>query len=310
MPEFFRIETVADGVHAAIVRPGAGAWGNAAIVDLGDRTLVFDTFYTPAAAEALRAEAEARTGKPVTLVVNSHEHPDHVHGNQVFTDALVVSASRTREVMAQRRPAFLKMARASSDAFMRELEGQRDAATDPALRQEAEALLGEVRALLAALDVLTVRLPDVTFQERLTIRGTARTAELISWGGGHSPSDAFLYLPDDRVLLSGDLVQVGFHPAWVHGDPDTWDRILERMLAELDIDAVVPGHGEVGDAEDVAKVRRYIDDMRALSERAALDGISPAEVACPEPYRGWQAPSVFQQNLQALLERRSRDRTG
>jgi cyclase len=72
MSQYFQIEQVADGVHAAIVTPGTGAWGNAGIIDLGGRTVVFDTFATPRAAADLRAAAEELTGQPVTLVINSH----------------------------------------------------------------------------------------------------------------------------------------------------------------------------------------------------------------------------------------------
>src|SRR5690242_20443520 len=88
--KYFRLEHVAEGVYAAITVPGTGAWGNAGIVDLGDATLVVDTFLTPAAARDLRSAAEALTGHRVAYVVNTHYHMDHIHGNQVFTDALVI----------------------------------------------------------------------------------------------------------------------------------------------------------------------------------------------------------------------------
>lgn len=55
MSQYFRIEQVADGAYAAIITPGTGAWGNAGIIDLGDRNVVFDTFATPAAANGMRS---------------------------------------------------------------------------------------------------------------------------------------------------------------------------------------------------------------------------------------------------------------
>jgi len=80
----FRLQQLAEGVYAAIHREGGGAIGNAGIVDLGDRTLVYDTFIAPQPAEDLRAAAEALTGRPVDTVINSHWHSDHMWGNQVF----------------------------------------------------------------------------------------------------------------------------------------------------------------------------------------------------------------------------------
>jgi cyclase len=70
------------GVHAAIAKPDRLAVGNAAIVDLGDETLVVDTHISYAAARELRQAAEEATGRPASLVFNTHWHGDHVLGNE------------------------------------------------------------------------------------------------------------------------------------------------------------------------------------------------------------------------------------
>jgi glyoxylase-like metal-dependent hydrolase (beta-lactamase superfamily II) len=90
---YFHIEQLADGVYAALVREGSGALGNAGIIDLGDETVLFDTMLTPGAAFDLRAAAEQLTRHRIRYVVNSHWHRDHVYGNQVFTDADIISDS-------------------------------------------------------------------------------------------------------------------------------------------------------------------------------------------------------------------------
>lgn len=96
----FRIQQLADGVWAAIRVDGGAAIGNAGIVDLGDRTLVFDTFFTPQAAEDLRTAAEARTGRPVRAVINSHFHNDRMWGNQVFgSDTDIISTVETHRLI-------------------------------------------------------------------------------------------------------------------------------------------------------------------------------------------------------------------
>ncbi|GCE23698.1 MBL fold metallo-hydrolase [Dictyobacter kobayashii] len=96
---YFQLEQVAEGIYAAIVKEGAGAWGNAGIVDLGGQTLVFDTFNTPQAAQNLRAIAEQITGHAVTYVVNSHHHSDHISGNQVFEGATIFATDTTFDLM-------------------------------------------------------------------------------------------------------------------------------------------------------------------------------------------------------------------
>ena len=81
--EDLALHELADGVWAAIAQPTGLAMSNSGIVDLGDRTLVFDTTISPRSASDLRAAAEYLTGRPVAGVLNSHWHRDHVFGNAV-----------------------------------------------------------------------------------------------------------------------------------------------------------------------------------------------------------------------------------
>lgn len=81
----FTLSQVADGVWSAVSPPfEMPTVSNAGIVDLGDRTVVFDSFMTVEAATALAETAEELTGRPPDLLVNSHHHSDHVGGNAVF----------------------------------------------------------------------------------------------------------------------------------------------------------------------------------------------------------------------------------
>ena len=97
----FQLQIVANGVYATIAREGGAAIGNAGIVDLGDRTLVFDTFLTPQAAVDLHAAALEVTGRVPQLVINSHYHNDHIWGNQIFVpEAQILSSTGTRRLIA------------------------------------------------------------------------------------------------------------------------------------------------------------------------------------------------------------------
>src|SRR6187549_2075939 len=80
----FTIVRVADGIYAAIAKPGGLASGNAGFVVGDNGVLVFDTFFTPQAIEDLLAVIESETHKPVKFAVNSHYHLDHTGGNQVL----------------------------------------------------------------------------------------------------------------------------------------------------------------------------------------------------------------------------------
>src|SRR5438105_14762538 len=82
----FQLVKVADGVYAAIAKPGGLASGNAGFVIGNDSVLVFDTFLTPVAIEELISEIQTLTKLPIEYAVNSHYHLDHTGGNQVLVE--------------------------------------------------------------------------------------------------------------------------------------------------------------------------------------------------------------------------------
>jgi cyclase len=233
-----------NGVHAAIAKPDRGAIGNAAVVDLGEETLVIDTHVSPAAARELRAAAEELGGRPVSWVVNTHWHGDHVLGNSEFANVTIVSTTRTRELIATVGAERLK---AQNESLEHELQAELErlrAAADV----EGVALLEEQAP---ELRTVTHRLPDETFEE-----DWARSdAQALTFGGGHTESDAFVLVR--RVLVAGDLVVVGMQPWAGHGDPGAWAAILDRLL-ELDWETCVPGHGPVSGREVIAPLRDYL----------------------------------------------------
>lgn len=301
----FALEPLASGVYAAIAREAGGAMSNAGIVDLGDRALVFDTFMTPQAAADLRAAAETLTGRRVAYVVNSHWHDDHVRGNQAFADAEIVATSGTSLLMAARGPQNIAKYRDQAPAHVASLREQYAQATDERERARLALEISEGEEILASLPTLELRLPDHTFTDRLVVRGPARTAELLTYGGGHTESDAFLWLPEERILFAGDLVVHLTHPLLVWGDPDAWPGILDR-LAALDPAIVVPGHGPVGDSTGIAAVRAYLADTKRLADtllRAGNTPDEPAQAPVPDAYAAWEgSDEIFLLNLRFLVD--------
>jgi glyoxylase-like metal-dependent hydrolase (beta-lactamase superfamily II) len=300
---YFHLEQLADGVWAAIVERGTGAWGNAGIVALGERTLVFDTFLTPVAARDLRAAAEVLTGQSVAYIVNSHYHMDHIHGNAVFDDATIITTGKTRERIANRGAEILARMREQPDDLA-SLDAEIASAATLGLADDLRVRQGDYRALYAALPELTLRLPDITFERRLSLHGSARTAEVLSYGGGHTSSDAFLYLPAERIAFLGDLLGVRMHPSFGQADLEQWDEILERIEA-LDIQTVVPGHGPVGTLTDVAALREYLGDMEMLVDEAIVRGETAEQItALPPPgaYASWDARTIYTDNLRHLYD--------
>ena len=266
------LEQVGPGAWAAVALPDRGAVGNAGLVDLGGEALVFDTHFTPGAARDLRAAAEERIG-PVRTVANSHWHGDHVRGNATFDGATILATTRTRELMATR-----------GEERLRELKqtGLPEAAQDlrdRGLTEELELLEEFAREL----PNLEQRLPDETWEER---RELGR-AVLLTWGGGHSDSDAVLWLPEERIVYAADLAFVDSQPWAGDGDPRHWLTILDR-IEELGPETVVPGHGPVAGAGALEPLREYL--------QALADG----RETMPESFAELEHQGMWERNRAAL----------
>jgi cyclase len=129
----FRLERLADGIWAAIHIDGGWAQSNAGIIDLGDRTLVFDTFINPEAATDLRAVALELTGRPAVTVINSHSHNDHMWGNQAFPpETDIISTTKTRELITAEWEEEYEWCREHSAQRLEQLQARLHEETDEA----------------------------------------------------------------------------------------------------------------------------------------------------------------------------------
>lgn len=303
----YTIEPLTDGVFAALAKHGGLAGSNAGIVDLGDQTLVFDTSVSPQAAAELVIHAERLTGRPPALVVNSHWHADHVLGNRVMPDtATIISTRETRRLIEARIPAWIEGRRERLPYTVQDLEAQLRTATEPDQRKELNEALSFFRTALDDLPLLGVRLPSLTFERCMALHGPARGAEIHTFGGGHTASDAVLWLPEEEVLFSGDLLFNDLHPWLGDGDPDEWLRILDAISALRPTpQIVVPGHGAVTTPDAFAKMRRYIPAIRKVAAEIAARG-GTAETAAhtdiPAAFASWGGQETFANNMRWLFE--------
>lgn len=296
--QYITIQQLAAGVWAAL----AGV--NCGIVDLGDRTLVFDTGLTVVAARELRAAAELLTGHPVSYVINSHVHPDHVQGNSVFADdATIIASTVTYAAMRDKGLHWMETMAGETRDHIRTAEERMALTTDEAQRQayaKARAFWQQLQAHYPT--PADYRLPHLTFDGPLTFHGSHRSATLMTFGGGHSPCDAVLHLPAERILFCGDLVVSGGAPTLNTGNPDTWLPILDR-LEELGAETLLAGHGPVAPAApELAAARASIHDMLRRAEAAVASGITPADVASM-PVPSGRNEYGFRKDMRFLVER-------
>jgi cyclase len=268
--EYFKVVEAGDRIWAAIATDWVNTVGNATIVDLGGRVLVVDTFISARAAVGLREAARRLTGAEAAWVVNTHFHNDHCGGNEVFATAAAIATEKTRDLIVARAEALPERI-AAAEA---ELAGM------PVGDPEADRRRMEFEAEVDLLRRLRYVAPTATISDRLTLFGEKRRAEVISVGAAHTPSDAVVHLPDDRVLAAGDVVLNATH-AWVgDGDVRSWIGVLPRLRA-LDPATLIPGHGDVGDASAIDAMDDYMRDLLALAEATVAAGVSAKGSAAP-----------------------------
>lgn len=302
-----QLEPLTDGVYAVIAKEGGIAGSNAGIVDLGDRMLVFDTLTAPQACRDLVQIAQEQTGKPVALAALSHWHQDHVLGSQALPEQIpLIATHRTRELISEHIPGFISTTRESLPHLLLDLEAQLKIEQAPEKRDAIGRQIDLYRMALEDLPRLQLRLPNQTFERRVVFHGTTRTAELLTLGGGHTESDALLYLPDDQIAFVGDLLFNGAHPWIGHGDPDEWLRIYDKIEAlNPTVEVVVPGHGPVATPAAFAALRRYLPALRRLVDEVIKAGGSVQDAEkkhVPAAFSDWGG-AAFQENVRFLYQR-------
>lgn len=294
--DHFTLFELVPGVFAAIHKEGGGAIGNAGIIDLGDKTMVFDTFISPFAAQDLKVAAEKLIAKPVSIVVNSHYHNDHIRGNQVFEETEIISTEVTLELIKTEGREEFAWDNENAPRIFKELSEQ---GGDP-------VAIDYYRVIAESLPGLEMVLPTKTFKDRLEIVGSARKVELVSYGGGHTGDDAFLILPDEKIAFLADLLFVQSHPFLADGDPDALCEYLEKIM-QLDLEVLVPGHGPVGEMGDVGLLRDYVRAMIDLSEDLVSTGKRMEDISLdliPAEYRSWLFRNFFRANLTFLYNQK------
>jgi len=297
MPEHFTLREVASGVYACVAGASQAAVGNAAIVDTGARTIVVDSFMTTVGAAELRLVAEELTGRSVFMLVNTHWHGDHTFGNQVFADVSIVATESTSRAIASDSTSDLDAYGAELDAAIARFEEMLESDSE-ADRIVAERRLRRLALLRKDVGIFEMTLPDLLVDDELVVEDHRRV-EILTYGGGHTDSDVFVWIPEVRAVVAGDLGFQGKHPRMVDAHPAAWAEILRRML-ELGPSTVIPGHGEPGDEGQLELLIPYFEEAKALL--AEYDG-DWADVPLPSGTEEWDWDYHYSQGLAAIAAR-------
>lgn len=151
---------------------------------------------------------------------------------------------------------------------------------------------------------ISTRLPDLFVDSLLNLDGPDRRVRLITLGGGHTASDLVMYLPDDQMVYTGDLVFNACHPYVPHGNIADWKSWLQYLL-QMEIRVVIPGHGEIGDRSIVQAMLDYLSTLETMASGMEAEGKTAADVVSvpiPEIYKDWWFERFFESNLKFALD--------
>jgi cyclase len=229
-------------------------------------------------------------------VVNTHANPDHFFGNGLVVDAEIIATNKTRHEMAGFDPALLSGLRANyqnmgdSGAFLYETMGR--------------------KFDFSGVDALT--LPNRTFDGALSLTVGDARVELIDLGPAHTDSDTIAWLPDARVVFTGDLLFNEGHPIMWAGPVENWIAACAHIEA-LAPQVVVPGHGPITDVSAVRNMRLYFQYVRAEARGRWEAGMGFEEAARDinmAEFRGWSDPERIVANVFSLYKQWGAQFTG
>ncbi len=258
-----KLEQVSETTWAIV---DASTYGNVGCIKLPKSVIVIDTGMTPPLAKKFRKLIHKEVGEPITDVILTHYHSDHVFGTQVFQDCTLIASS----AMAAIYPELLN--NRWSPEGIQELK-EYYVQNDPAFAEQ-----------LKDLRIIT---PTQTFEDSMTL-GKENEVH-IQHTGGHTAGHSTVYLNTERVLFAGDLVFCQQYP--YAGDqtnnPLEWMRAFEEIL-KMPVEIIVPGHGPLCGKEEIQIQLAYFKKLETwikaqLSEEISLEKVLQTVDSSPTP---------------------------
>jgi glyoxylase-like metal-dependent hydrolase (beta-lactamase superfamily II) len=246
--------------------------GNSVFVVTERGVVLFDAGGSPAMGEAIVAKVRSVTDKPVTHVVISHWHGDHMRGLQAikaaFPQVQVFAHPHSRDFIVETQDRWLKR-RVQMVPNIRKnvaaaLSNNKDMSGRPLIKEEQDWLQKGL-SIADQLDRENNRtayvVPDATFDDHLTLYAGGREIQFLHLGNAHTAGDIVMWLPQEKIIAAGDVV-TGPIPLMPSPYTNEYVGVLNRVKA-LGFKTLVPGHGPV--ETDSQYVDLLIDTVQSVS---------------------------------------------
>lgn len=251
----YRLSQLTADIHTMTwdLVPGAPAIGNSTFIIGAADVIVVDSGFSKSAGEVILQALRQITSKPVSTVINTHWHGDHIFGNQVFKTAFpqvrFIAHPETRAGIITGEIEYRAANRPKTEARLAELKAKPS-------RTEAEAR--ELTRAEWQIDAWQgdYVLPDVLVDGHLTLMQGDRRIEIRHLGRANTRGDLVVHLPAEQIVISGDMAITPV-PFAFFSYPRAWIATLDA-LAAIDATTIVPGHGRP------QSDRRFIRDLQAM----------------------------------------------
>ena len=246
--------------------------GNVVAVIGEDGVLVVDSGRFPTLARRMIAEIRGKTDKPIRYLVHTHWHLDHIAADTVFReafpDAAVISTEFTRRKILEKQVPYIRDLVKTDEGYVQYLDERvasgkrRDGSPMPEeVKRYLASQAADLKLEMAELAGAAAVVPNVTFESELKIHLGKREVRILFLGKGNTAGDTVVFVPDARVVATGDLL-VSPIPYGYGCHPADWIQTLGRLMS-LDAVVVVPGHGEpMRDWEYARKVSELLSAVR------------------------------------------------
>jgi cyclase len=294
------IVKLADGVYAFLWRDQVVNPEPNVLIIINDRdVVVVDAEMYPSTARTVVREIRRLTPKPVRYVVNTHWHDDHVFGNSVFREAWpgveFIAHANTRTDAEARAfgeiPEDLKN-NAATLATVREIvrtgkNPDGSAGSAAGLARLRDQVIPELEQYQRDIPSVRTVLPDLTITDSLVLHRGSRTIAIHYLGLGNTRGDVVVYLPEEKILATGDLV-VWPTPFGIGSWYADWAETLDR-LAAFDAQTLFLGHGPPEhDLDYVHQVRDLLRDMVGQVREAVARGATLDETRHSVTLEAWE----------------------
>lgn len=243
-------------------------------------------------------------------MINSHGHNDHIRGNQSFSkDVEIISTKKTAEKIEKEEPGSMMAEKVYALPQFEHLEFEMKNYQGDTTSKEfmvMKMMKPYFEELSQSHEKIETRLPTSFVEGEKEINGKTRNVLLMELDSCHTVSDLVMYLPKEKILFTGDVVFNEFHPYLGDGNSAKLKSTLAH-LEGMEIDKIIPGHGNVGGKELLSIMIDYVEDLETVVEKALEKNESLAEVKrlkMLSKYENWWLGNFYATNLEYLYKKK------